>query len=375
MRTTDATREPGPPRSGVSRSEAGRGGDTSATGDLSQQLAQLEQRPSQSPLAGATDAELAKRAMRGDWRAREKLIEDCKPDILAEVAKQHRWLFRAGFDCWWDLYQEAHLAVLDALGRYDASRAGEEFRGYASYYIRKYVWVCAFKLARSESISIRLIQRMSLQAKREEQLNSTAGGASRDGAASRVQSRGESESKPADALIEGDETFTGFAEGGMSPESSECNGQRRLRAARLRPRPYSLDALIRAAHHDHFSNQTTLADRLVDENAPVPGEDTCLEVEKHCADNIPAEAVHAAVGDLDEYERIAVVGRYGLGTEGELGMKELARRLAISESALKELLSRARAKLSMALAVEMIAGESRSSLFEEADDHALARSA
>lgn len=400
MRTTYATRDGGLPGSGVSRSESDlaaqhRGAQQSVRDDNCPHLPHIQCRQSQRSLAGATQQELILRARHGDRRALDKLIDGCKLDILAEVGQQHRWLRKAGFDCWKDLYQEAHLGVLDALENYDASRAGQEFRGYANYYIRKYVRICAVKQARSESISSSLVQKMASQAKREQRMNLRGGSGRYSALESGTASLGSitaanSGSGPRSANLAAKaavEDRGGIAsgyddpvgEGNRSSEDSErwdTDQQRWLRECRLRPRPYSLETTnLHESEHDHFSNPTTLKDLVVDETEPVPGEDERSQAATHRAEDIPAEAVHAAVANLDKQERIAVAGRYGLGTEGELSIKELAGRLAISESALKELLCRARAKLSMALAVEMVTGNFSVGLSEQSGECELARSA
>lgn len=376
MRTTDATREPGPRRSGGSRSEAGPRSEASATGTLS--------RPGEprarKPLALCSQPELVERARAGDRGALDQIFAECKPAISAAVATQENWLKRLRFRIYGDLHQEGRLAVLEALHNYQAERARGKFKHYADYYIEKYVRVAAITLVRAESVSLHLIYEVSnafnqdgLEGEGDCLPDSTARAsgdrASGDGSLSRA----------AQTPLFSDSDVAG--EGG-GREAEDAGGFRQsgrrasIREYLARPLAHSLEDTIPVAHGDARRKERGLAERLADEGEPDPGR---LCDESHAgaddASLIPAEALHAAIGDLDESERFAVVGRYGLGTEDEMGIKELALTLAISESALKDLLSRAKAKLAMALAVEMVADEFNAGLFEEGADRGLARSA
>lgn len=339
MRTTDATRDAGSIGSGLVRGDADSGGEPLPTA-VNQPPGEL---PARKPLALCSQAELVERARNGHRRAREKILAECRPAILSEVEPQHTWLKGIGLWCWWDLYQEAVVAVFEALQNYQTDRARGKFKCYADYYIKTRVRVAAARLARPESLSTHLIQEMSLQVNTENLQASYAGAGAADNE----------------------------SVGDGRPESSSVGNSvqhRRVSTARQRPRPYSLDFLIYDDYNDHFSHPSALKDQIADTTESVPGEDDGARDEAAIVELISAQALHRAVASLDKQERIAVVGRYGLGTESAVSVSELAKRLGVTRSMVKDMLVRARATLSVQLAMRFVEIPFEADLDDDLDD-------
>lgn len=367
MRTTDATREPGPPRSGVSRSEADAGGEPSPTGENLTKDPKSKAVTARKPLALCSQPELVERAKSGDKRALDKILEECKPAILAAVNNHSAWLRHLGLYCWWDLYQDGQLAVFNALDNYVAERASGLIKSYAEYYIKRDVRYAAVRLTRPESISTSLIEEMSLQAKKEDSVllagrwriaepcecaagagseMHTVEGLNQD----RCPAPGGSHAPDNDVPVADDgcracrpaeqgRTRLGERHGGRSKEA-------RVQGALNRPRPYSLEASLNTSLESDRGHRA-LHELIADTAEPVPGEETGWQPGSGMAELVPAHVVHAAVAQLPESARIAIVGRYGLGTEPAVSLEELARRIGVSRSACKEMLARARATLSV----------------------------
>lgn len=337
MRTTDATRKPGPEKPGSSRSEAERGSqllsvvENPSHGDLSPR----------KPLALCTEPQLVELARSGEKRAVEKILSDCRPIILYEVKRQNFRLNMFGLDCWWDLYQEGVLAVFDALERYRPERARGKIKYYAERRIKTYVRVAAGKLARPESITSTLVQEMSAAAN----------------AAEFTQPADEAEDE-----CEGSARGSAMAQGG----SGDSTAPDRVSLALNRPRPYSLEFDVTKRYIDGDAHSATLKDLIADTTEPGPGEEGSASEPSAVVEMIQADTLHQAVSDLEEDERIAVVGRYGLGTEPALCVEDLAQRLGMSHSSVKNVLARARASLSVKLAMLCFEGAHESAI-DEAD--------
>lgn len=389
MRTTDATRDAGPRRPGLSRSEADRGGDISATGDLSPRLAQLERRPSQSPLAGATQPELVERARHGDRRALDRLFEECRLTVISAVSQQEKWLKILDCHISQDLYQEGWLAVMRAIQSYDARRSRCRFKTYAEYRIRKYVRIAAMTLSRPESVSAYWIEERSARADGSQSLVSNTDSSHQPDA--RCEPEDILESPPALYAVgagqysEGDEGLSYTASPGYEYLASgtgfeECDEpqgpdfETRLAPIReigQRPRPYSLESATAYTNTEelHSDADVYLKDLIADEDEPDPADGTEIEATAADGDLIQAEVLHSAVGELEEDERVVVVARYGLGTEPQRTVKELANHFSLSEAALKDRLSRAISKLSMTLAVQMFEKNLANDLYNSTYDH------
>jgi DNA-directed RNA polymerase sigma subunit (sigma70/sigma32) len=78
------------------------------------------------------EAALARRAVAGDGRARDKLVEGCLPAIAA-LARHYRDTTHLGLD---ELMESGVLGLLRGLRRYDPER-GTPFWAYASWWVRE----------------------------------------------------------------------------------------------------------------------------------------------------------------------------------------------------------------------------------------------
>lgn len=88
----------------------------------------------QAPLSREEEHALAVRAREGDVAARDRLVRQNLPLVVAVARKQRRGTLRLE-----ELVQEGNLGLLRAVEKFDPS-AGTRFSTYAVWWIRAYVW-------------------------------------------------------------------------------------------------------------------------------------------------------------------------------------------------------------------------------------------
>src|SRR5438132_10216841 len=91
---------------------------------------------------GASDAELVRRAQGEDRdRAIMQLLERHR-DVISHVLRRVVVRNRLGNDVWPDLWQEAAIAMLEAVAKYDPERLGQRggarFRTFLSRVLERY---------------------------------------------------------------------------------------------------------------------------------------------------------------------------------------------------------------------------------------------
>ncbi len=94
----------------------------------------LEAARRQGPLSREEERELARRARRGEARAKEELVRRNLALVVMIARKQMRGTLRLE-----ELVQEGNLGLLRAIEKFDPD-AGTRFSTYAVWWIRAYVW-------------------------------------------------------------------------------------------------------------------------------------------------------------------------------------------------------------------------------------------
>lgn len=238
------------------------------------------------------EADLVRRARQGDARARELLVEEVMPRLVAMA----RGFYRSGIE-FADLLQEGCLALFDALGRFDESR-GVPFWAYASPWVRGAMYRLVHDQTRAMRLPPRALTELGRLKRAVAELSSELG------------------EDPSLALA--------AARAGLERQRAE------LLAAAGRP-PRSLDEAV--AGEDAVAS---LVDVL-----PDPSSEAAYDAVVEAAS---APQLRTLLGALSERERDILARRHGIGRNPET-LDAVARDLGVTRERVRQVEARALTKL------------------------------
>jgi RNA polymerase primary sigma factor len=242
-------------------------------------------------LTAAEELELAKRIERGDLEAKDRLV-NYNLRLVVSIARRYQ-----GFGLpLQDLIQEAMFGLIRAAEKFDWRR-GYKFSTYATLWIRQSIQRGLDNTSRQIRLPANVAQQLRTLKRVESELTAKL------------------DHEPSDSEIAENSKFS----------REEVAVMRDLSRVTT-----SLDATVTD------DSETTLGEFHADE-APAPEEDVIARQRE--------QAVEAALGQLPERERQVLELRFGTTGEGEATLRDIGRRLGITQERARQLETRALERL------------------------------
>jgi RNA polymerase primary sigma factor len=246
--------------------------------------------------------ELFHRLRSGDERAREEII-NCNLRLVVRLAIR----FQGKGVILEDLIQEGNIGLLEVIDRFDHT-LGFRFSTYAAFWIRQAMQVAVRKQGSLIRLPVRKARQLGRVSELINEFHSTAG---RAPSAAELAER-------------------------MSVTESQVDDLVKLTRTAL-----SLDSAL-------DEDGQTLQERIADENTPLPSEDSMRrELERK---------VHKALSQLSEREHSILHLRFGLGGHKARSLRNVSRRVGLSQEGVRRVEQRALAKLAKPSMRSQLAG-------------------